>query len=510
MADTFLAVEGVGKRYPGVAALAGVSLDLRRGEVHALIGENGAGKSTLIRVITGATRPDEGRVLIEGEPVVLSSPADARRRGVVGIFQELTTQPWLTVADNILLGDEPTLGPGGQVLARRRANRRAAEVLRRLDAAGIPVTARAGALSTAQKQLLEIGRAMALDAPLIIMDEPTASLPDRDADRLLELVAELRGEGRTILYVSHRLSEVQRIADRVTVLRGGEHVATAPIAELDVPRMIELMLGRPADELFPERNERIGEPLLRVDGLCRDGAYRDISFTVRAGEVLGFSGLIGAGRSEVMRSLCGAEPADAGTVEIDGRPVTIRSPRDAIRAGIAYLPEDRKEQGLVLELSGRENIALASMRRFSPSGLVRRGRLHRETAEMSRALQLRGSLDAEVRTLSGGNQQKIVIGKALLTDPRVLIFDEPTRGIDVGAKREVYRLIHQAAGRGAAVILVSSELPEVINVAHRILVMSNGRIHDELHHDEFDDRRILTAAFAGHVTRSETTSEDEA
>ena len=507
MADTFLSVDGVTKRYPGVTALADVSFDLRRGEVHGLIGENGAGKSTLIRIMTGATRPDEGTLSIQGEPVSLSGPGEARRHGVVGIFQELTTQPWLTVADNILLGEEPTVGPGRQLLARRRGNRRAAEVLRRLGAQGLPVTARAGSLSTAQKQLLEIGRAIALDAPLIIMDEPTASLPDRDADRLLELVQELRAEGRTVLYVSHRLGEIRRIADRVTVLRGGVRVCTEPASQLDVPRMIEHMLGRPADELFPPRNERIGEPLLRVRDLHREGAFSDISFDVRAGEVVGFSGLIGAGRSEVMRALYGAEPADGGTVEIAGRAVAIRSPRDAIRAGIAYLPEDRKEQGLVLELSGRENIALPSMRRFSRRGVLRPRRLERETGAMSRGLQLRGSLDTEVRTLSGGNQQKIVIGKALLTEPRVLIFDEPTRGIDVGAKREVYRLMHEAAGRGAAVILVSSELPEVVNVAHRILVMSGGRIHDELHHEEFDDRRILTAAFAGHVTRTDPSEE---
>jgi ABC-type sugar transport system ATPase subunit len=502
MADVFLGVEGVTKRYPGVRALSDVSLDLRRGEVHGLIGENGAGKSTLIRVITGATRPDEGTLSIDGEPVVLSGPGDARRRGIVAIFQELTTQPWLTVADNILLGSEPTLGPGRLLLSRRRAAARARQVLERLDAEGIPVSARAGTLSTAQKQLLEIGRAIALDAPLIIMDEPTASLPDGDADRLLALVEELRADGRTVLYVSHRLDEIRRVADRVTVLRGGEHVCTRPAAELDVPRMIQLMLGREAGELFPARNPHIGAPLLRVRDLERRGAFSGISFDVRAGEVLGFSGLIGAGRSEVMRALCGAEPADSGTIEVGGEVVSIRTPRQALQAGIAYLPEDRKEQGLVLSLDGSDNLALASLKRFTPHGLLRRARLEREARDMSEALQLRGSLDADVGTLSGGNQQKVVIGKALLTEPRVLIFDEPTRGIDVGAKREVYRLVHDAAARGAAVILVSSELPEVINVAHRILVMSNGRIQDELHHEDFDDRRILTAAFAGHVARS--------
>jgi ABC-type sugar transport system ATPase subunit len=504
--EPFVRIEGATKRYPGVVALDGVTLDLRRGEVHGLIGENGAGKSTLIRILTGATRPDEGTVRVDGRPVAFSSPGDARSHGIVGIFQELATQPWLTVADNILLGDEPGRGPGRQVLSRRRATRRAEEVLARLGAAGIPTSARASTLSTAQKQLLEIGRAMALDAPLIVMDEPTASLPDRDANRLLELIEELRREGRTVVYVSHRLDEIRRVADRVTVLRGGRHITTATSPELDVPGMIELMLGRPAEELFPPRNERLGDPLLRVRGLSREGAFEDVSFEVRAGEVLGFSGLIGAGRSEVMRALYGAEPADRGTVEIAGREVRIRSPRDAIRAGIAYLPEDRKDQGLVLGLSGRENLAMASLARFTPRGVLRRRNLDRATEQLGRELDLRGSLDAEVRTLSGGNQQKVLIGKALLTEPRVLIFDEPTRGIDVGAKREVYRLVHKAAEGGAAVILVSSELPEVVNVAHRIAVMSNGRIRDELDHREFDDRRILTAAFAGHMAT--TDSED--
>ena len=499
MTDTILSVERVTKRYPGVVALSEASLDLRRGEVHALIGENGAGKSTLIKIITGAVRPDEGRLLIDGDEVSLSGPGDARRHGIVGIFQELTTEPWLTVADNVLLGAEPGLGPGRQLLSRRRAHARTREMLARLRAEDIPVTARAGQLSTAQKQIIEIARALAVDAPLIIMDEPTASLPDADARRLLELVEELRTSGHTILYVSHRLDEVRRIADRVTVLRGGRVVRTAEASALDVPQMIQLMLGREAGELFPPRNERIGPPLLRVRGLTRKGAFEDVGFEVRAGEVVGFSGLIGAGRSEVMRALCGAEPADSGTIEIGGREVAIRSPREALRAGIAYLPEDRKEQGLVLQLSGRDNIALASLRRFTPAGVLWPASLQRVSDAMARSLQLRGSLDAEVRTLSGGNQQKVVVGKALLTEPRILIFDEPTRGIDVGAKHEIYRLIHDAAARGAGVILVSSELPEVMNVAHRILVMSNGRIRDELHHEDFDDRRILTAAFAGHM-----------
>jgi ABC-type sugar transport system ATPase subunit len=498
-AAPFIRIDGLTKRYPGVTALDDVSLDIARGEVHALIGENGAGKSTLIKVLSGATRADEGRIEVNGEDVDFASPAAARARGIVGIFQELAIESWMDVTSNIVLGNEPTHGPAGQILAFGRADTRAREALDRLGARNVTLKGRAGRLGTAQKQLVEIARSIAIDAPLIIMDEPTASLPGSDAENLLRIILELRERGATVVFVSHRLDEVRAVADRVTVLRNGRHVCTEPASEMSVERMIERMVGRPMDEVYLPPETDPGEVRFRARGLTRAGAFDDVSFEVRRGEVLGFSGLIGAGRSEVMRAIAGADRLDAGAIEIDGKAVRIRRPTDAIRAGIAYLPEDRKEQGLVLSMSCRENMALPSLGRFSRGGLVRRRRVRERTDDIARRLQVRGNVDSAAKTLSGGNQQKLVIAKWMLTEPQVLIFDEPTRGIDVGAKPEVYRLMHELAARGAAVIVVSSELPEVMNVSHRMIVMSRGRVTDRLDRADFDEERILTAAFAGHA-----------
>jgi len=354
----------------------------------------------------------------------------------------------------------------------------------------------ASRLSTGQKQLVEIARALNLGAPVIIMDEPTSSLPMRDTTRLLEIVAQLRDEGTTILYVSHRLDEIKKIADRVTVLRGGRTVATCPVAQTSTGQMIEMMTGRQVDNLYPPRSDSIGDVVLRVDGLTTRGVFEDISFQVRAGEILGVAGLIGAGRTEVMRAIYGADPPDAGRIELAGEPVSIRSPRDAIAAGIAYLPEDRKDQGLVLLLSSRENMVMSTLDRFSPGGFLRSRAIRAATTRVGRMLGVRGSLDRAVANLSGGNQQKVVIAKGLISNARVLIFDEPTRGVDVGAKYEVYTLIQELAAKGAAIILVSSELPEIMNVAHRVVVMSAGRIHAEYDHPDFSESRILSAAFA--------------
>jgi ABC-type sugar transport system ATPase subunit len=312
-------------------------------------------------------------------------------------------------------------------------------------------------------------------------------------------VRDIRDRGGTVVYVSHRLDEIQSIADRVTVLRNGRHVHTGYASEMTTRRMIELMVGRAIENLFPAPTSTPSEPLLEARSLSRGAVFHDVSFTARAGEILGFAGLVGAGRTEVMRAIAGADRLDAGEVWMNGRPLRLRTPRDAIAAGIAYLPEDRKDQGLVLSMSGRENVALATLAQFSPGGIVKGRAIRRRTDEVAERLRLRGNLEAEARTLSGGNQQKLVVAKWALSDARVLIFDEPTRGIDVGAKPEVYRVMHEMAERGAAVILVSSELPEVISVSHRLLVMSGGRIVDELQREEFDEHRILSAAFAAHA-----------
>jgi ABC-type sugar transport system ATPase subunit len=486
------------KDYPGVRALRGVSLDLRRGEVHALVGENGAGKSTLIRILSGDVRPDGGSISIEGELVVFDGPRDARRRGIVTIFQELTIAPDLSVAENIFLGNET----GSLFYSRSEAERRAAAALASLGAGSqMHPSELAGNLSTAQRQLIEIARALVLRAPVIVMDEPTAALSENEAAALRRLIVRMRAEGTCILYVSHRLDEVMEIANRVTVLRGGEHVATMDALSVGgTSELISLMVGRPISELFPPRNEKIGEVVLSVSGLCRQGVFDDINFNVRAGEVVGFAGLVGAGRTEVMRAIFGADTPDSGQIRKNGQALTIRNPRDAIAHGIAYLPEDRKHQGLVLSMSGSENIVMASLEKSSVAGFVSASAIRKAAETIGARLHFKGQLDAPAGTASGGNQQKLVIAKSVLTDAQILIFDEPTRGIDVGAKAEIYRLIHLLAADGAAVIVVSSDLPELMGTCHRIYVMSNGRIRDELKLSEFDEMRILAAAFAEHMT----------
>lgn len=501
-AGAVVAVQDIAKEYPGVRALDGVSLDLRAGEVHALVGENGAGKSTLIRVLSGDTPPDRGSVYVHGRPVAFTSPGDARRCGIATIFQELMIVPGMSVAENIVLGNEPGAGPDRQLYSRKKALRIAGDVLESLgQRATIDPGRLAGHLSTGQKQIVEIARALIQRAPVIVLDEPTAALADREAEILLNILRRLRAEGTAILFVSHRLNEIRSIADRITVLRGGRHIATMAAAQVTETRqLIETMIGRPLTELFPSPNSDIGETVLTVRGLTRKGAFEDIDFEVRSGEVLGVAGLIGAGRTELMRGIFGADPVDRGTISKRGRELHIDTPSDAIAAGIAYLPEDRKDQGLVLGLSGHENLVMASLDRHVRFGAVSWRSLRQTAQEVARRLQFRGNLAASARSSSGGNQQKLVIGKWVLTDADVLIFDEPTRGIDVGAKAEVYRLIHQLAGQGVAVIVVSSEIAELTNLCHRILVMSGGRIHDEMAAADFDERRILSAAFAAHMS----------
>ncbi|NQV07070.1 sugar ABC transporter ATP-binding protein [bacterium] len=494
------------KHYPGVTALDAVSLDLRLGEVHALVGENGAGKTTLTGVLTGALHADAGEVFVAGKSVKLDSPAAARKLGIVGISQELAIEPYLTVSDNIVLGQEPTVGPGHQVLSRRLADSTATRALASLGASDVPLGSTAGRLSTARKQLVEIARALALDARVILMDEPTSSLPGSDASKLLELIRELRADAKAILFISHRLEEVIEIADRVTVVRSGRKIATLPIEEAPIDRMIELMVGRSIKDFFPPRRSLPGDVVLEIEGMSRDPEFHDVSLSVRSGEILGLAGLVGAGRTEVMRAVAGADPRDAGTIRLHGDELDPASPSDSIAAGIVYLPEDRTEQGLVLTMSVLENIALPSMARLTQGwGLLRRARVQDLGRQWCSKLGVRGRIEGSVANLSGGNRQKVVIAKWVATTPQVLIFDEPTRGIDVGAKREVFEVMHELAAGGAAIVFVSSEIPELMNVAHRIIVMSAGRVTDELQEHEFDEERILTAAFAAHVERKALT-----
>jgi ABC-type sugar transport system ATPase subunit len=507
-----VAVNGVSKHYPGVQALEGVSLDLRAGEVHALVGENGAGKSTLIRILSGDVRPDRGTVAVRGREVSFDSPAAARRSGIVTIFQELMIVTDMSVAENIVLGDEPGVGPLRQVYSRRQAEQVASKVLESLgQRAAINPRQLAARLSTGHRQIVEIARALIRRAPVIILDEPTAALSDNESEVLLRILGQLRAEGAGILFVSHRLEEVRKIADRITVLRGGRHIATLPAAEVtSTGHLIELMIGRPLNEMFPPRNTKIGDVVFSVQGATRRGVFEDVSFDVRAGEVVGFAGLIGAGRTEVMRAIFGADKLDAGTLFKNGRPLRISAPPDAMAAGIAYLPEDRKTQGLVLSLSGYENLMMSSLERYSPFGIMLWRTATAAAREVARRLQFRGNLSAPAMTSSGGNQQKLVIGKWALSAADVLIFDEPTRGIDIAAKAEIYRLIHELAGAGAAVIVVSSEIIELTKLCHRIFVMSGGRVCDHMDAEEFDERRILSAAFTAHVATASPPSASRA
>jgi len=472
-----LSMRGIVKSFPGVRALRGVALDLDGGEVLALVGENGAGKSTLIKVLAGAQPPDAGSIHLHGQAVRFTRPLESRQAGIAVIYQEFNLVPSLTAIENIFLGQEPA---HAGFVRRSKEQQRANELFTRLGVAVDP-EAPCRELTVAQQQLVEIARALAFDARIVVMDEPSATLTPQEVERLFSIIRDLRTRGIGIIYVSHRLEEIFAIADRVLVLRDGEAVAWRPIGEVTREELIRLMVGRRLEEEFPKRQVPIGPPLLVVRGLRCGPKVRDVSFVIRRGEVVGLTGLVGAGRTETARLIFGADCKEAGIVELDGRTVDIRSPRDAIRAGIALLTEDRKAQGLVLAQSVRDNFALPNLERFSFLGFVRRRAERQALARHIEGLRIRlASPEQPVGHLSGGNQQKVVLAKWLERHCEVLLFDEPTRGIDVGAKVEIYRLINDLAAAGKAILLISSELPEVLGMSDRILVMHEGRLTGEL------------------------------
>ncbi len=489
-----LKMSSISKGFPGVQALSGVDFTLDRGEVHALVGKNGAGKSTLIKILGGVFPPDGGDMLIEGQAVDLSSPHAAMEKGVAIVHQELSLVPQLTVAENIFLG---RLGKdGGWWLRWPDLAVKAETVLKRLDSR-IDPKATVLDLSVAQQQLVEIAKALARDPHILVLDEPTSALADQDAERLLQILRRLASDGVGIVYISHRLAEVEQVADRVTVLRDGNTVSSVAMVEVDRRHIVELMLGEElshGDDLHPPKS-REDDVVLSVHGLSRSGVVEDVSFDVHKGEILGIAGLVGAGRTELVRLIFGCDQADAGEVSIGGQRIERLSPRRMCRLGVGYLPEDRKSQGLVLDLSIRENMVLTVLHHMSDFGFMNRRRERDAVDALIADLQVAcSSTDMPVGTLSGGNQQKIVIGKWLATKPALLILDEPTRGIDVQAKAQIFRILEGLAKTGVAIIFISSEIEEVTMVSHRILIMANGRIVSETEGADADLADILLSA----------------
>tara|TARA_Y100001934_G_scaffold264605_1_gene341803 strand:+ start:228 stop:1742 length:1515 start_codon:yes stop_codon:yes gene_type:complete len=472
-----LRMRGISKAFPGVQALSGVDLTLHTGEVLALLGENGAGKSTLIKTLGGAHTHDAGEVSIDGQHARIDSPQASQTAGIGIIYQEFNLVPGLTARENISLGQEPSRV---SFIPRQKETDRARKLFQRIGV-DIDPDALCRDLTVAQQQVVEIAKTLAQDARIIVMDEPTAALTPREVDGLLKVVRELRTQGIGIIYISHRLDEIDAIADRVTVLRDGSHVATRNKADLERDEMIELMVGRSLDKEFPPHDCQPGAVRLEVKNLSRGNQVRDVSFELRAGEIVGLTGLVGAGRTETARLIFGADRKDTGTVELDGRPIRATTPRDAIRAGICLLTEDRKSQGLVLGQTVQENFGLPNLRQFTQGGLIDRQAESDAFANYVSQMQIKiANHEQPARTLSGGNQQKVVLAKWLQRNAHVIIFDEPTRGIDVGAKYEIYQLIHQLADDGKAILMISSELPEILGMSDRIIVMNEGRVTGEI------------------------------
>ncbi len=493
VSNPLLSVQHLDKRFPGVHALDDVHLTLDRGEALAVIGENGAGKSTLMKILAGVLLPDGGQIVLDGKPIRCASVHDALKHGIVLIHQELNLADNLDVAANISLGRETHRF--GLLLAK--ADRAEAERVLRLVGLDVSPRTLVGRLTIGQRQMVEIAKALATDARILIMDEPTSSLSQHETETLFNVIKSLKDRGVSVIYISHRLGEVRAVADRVVVLRDGKNAGALARHEIDEYRMVSLMVGRDVSKWYHRQPLPLGETLLDVEGLVTPAHRRHrLSFQVRRGEIVGVAGLVGAGRTEMLEALFGITPPLAGTIRIAGQPATIRTSRDAIRAGLALIPEDRKLQGLVLEMSIRENIGLPSLFRTRRAGLFLDAAQERAGAErMIAGLRIRPPLPKKVvQLLSGGNQQKTVLAKWLLLKPRVLLLDEPTRGVDVGAKEEIYRLLEQAARDGAALLFVSSEMQEILTLADRVLVMHQGRLTAELSRDQLSEEAVMRAA----------------
>jgi inositol transport system ATP-binding protein len=504
MSEPFLRMSGISKRFPGVQALDDVTFEVAPGEIHALLGENGAGKSTLLKILSGAQQPDAGHISLGGASVKLASPHDAQRLGIVTIYQEFTLAPNMSVAENVFIGREPGAGPFVNW-------RKMAEDTRAItDRLGLGLRPRALVrdLSVAEQQMVEIARALSMRSRLIVMDEPTSALSAAEVDKLYRIVRDLKSQGISIIFVTHRLEEVMKVCDRYTVLRDGRLAGGGNVAETTIDGLIRLMVGRQIDALFAHRDSaNAGDVALKVEGLSRRGDAQDrtatvldnVSLEVRRGEILGIAGLVGAGRTEMARAVFGADPFDSGTVFVDGEPVAIRTPQDAIRHGIGLVPEDRKQQALFLSLGVRINLSMAAHGRILTARVfIDEAAERRMVEDFRKSLNIRmASQDQIIANLSGGNQQKVVLARWLALRPKVLIVDEPTRGIDVGAKVEVHNLLFELARAGIAVIAISSELPEVLAISDRIVTMREGRVTGEISRKDASEERLMAMMTLG-------------
>ena len=488
-------MKGIDKAFGSNQVLKNAGFFLKDGEVHALMGENGAGKSTLMKILTGVYTRDAGTVLVDGKEVMYKNPQEAEKAGIVFIYQELNVLFDLTVEENLFMGKEITKGFG--ICDKKAMRAKAKEVMDKMGV-NIPVDAVMSDLSVGQQQMVEICKALMADAKVIIMDEPTAALTASETRGLFEVINSLRKKGVSIVYISHRMEEIFELCDRITVLRDGEYVGTENISEIDLEHVVQMMIGRTIGERFPKRESHIGAEVLRVEGLTSGKLFKDVHFDVKAGEVLGVSGLMGAGRTEIMQALFGNLPLDAGKIYIEGKEVTIKNPRQAIANGIGFITEDRKVEGLLLEKSIAENIHIANLGKVSNGFVLNKEKQLNLVKKGIEEFKVRCfGPEHECGNLSGGNQQKIVLAKWVYTDPKILILDEPTRGVDIGAKKEIYNIINQMAADGVAVIMVSSELPEVLGMSDRIVVVHEGKITGILDAAEADQAKVMTLATGG-------------
>ncbi|NLU53681.1 MAG: sugar ABC transporter ATP-binding protein [Clostridiaceae bacterium] len=495
-AEYILMMDNITKTFPGVKALDNVKLHVRKGTVHALMGENGAGKSTLMKILIGIYNPDGGTITFKGQKVDIHDTNTALNLGISMIHQELSPIPHMTVAENIFLGREPLNKFG--LVDKKKMNADAVKLFEKL---GIKIDPRMlmKDLTVAQTQMVEIAKAISYNSSLIIMDEPTSAITEKEVEHLFEIIHGLRAEGVSIIYITHKMDEVFKISDDITVFRDGQHIATVPANTIDKNGLISMMVGRELTQIFPKEEAEIGDVILSVKNLSREGKFRDVSFELRRGEILGFAGLMGAGRTEVMESIFGIAGYDSGEIYINGKKVDIKTPRDAIKHGMAFLTEDRKRTGIMAVLSVRDNITIASMDKFKKGLFLNKKEINATCNEEKSRLSIKTpNLDQLIKFLSGGNQQKVLISRWLLTTPDILILDEPTRGIDVGAKSEIHRLMCGLAKEGKAVIMISSEMPEILGMSDRVIVMHEGRITGEFSRSEADQEKIMQCATGNH------------